>query len=261
MNEKANNTISSCIIQAFTGIPFLIAAAGMILALVIGGFPAIWSALESYKRGLLEYGVHFDIFQAAIQSDAMCLLLPVFSTLPFTASFQEDMDSGFVKNYLPRAGRGHYIAGKLLAAGISGGSVSAAAIGIYYHALRLLLLPMEKRAAFGITAVTYGQDAARACVLFFCTGMLFSLVGMLFSIVTSSKYMAYAAPFVLEYVLIILCERYLKSQYMIDPREWVTPTREQWFMGDLGVFVYLVMIVLLTILILVIVMIRRLDEI
>lgn len=41
--------------------------------------------------------------------------------------------------------------------------------------------------------------------------MVFSLIGMLFSVLTASRYMAYASPFVLEYTLIILHERYLKK--------------------------------------------------
>lgn len=261
MNERIrlNNTTSSCIWQAFAGIPFLIGVSGILLALAVGGFSELWSAFDSYKKGLLENGIHFDILQAALKSDAMCLLLPVFSAIPFTASVLEDLDSGFMKSYLPRSGRGHYIVGKILSAGISGGTVSVAAINIYYQILRLVLLPVEKCSATGIA--TYGNAVGRACVLFFCAGMLFSLLGMLFSILTSSKYMAYAAPFVLEYALIILHERYLKRLYMIDPREWMNPTTEIWFMGELGALLYMVMLVLLIMLILVIAMIRRIDEI
>lgn len=33
--------------------------------------------------------------------------------------------------------------------------------------------------------------------------------------------MAYAAPFILYYVLIILCQRYFTWLYVLDPREWI----------------------------------------
>lgn len=258
MKAGVNRTISSCMRQAFTGIPFVLAVVGLLLAFVSGGFSSLWTAVSSYKEKLLEYGMHFTVFQTACGSEAVHLLLPVFSALPFTASFLDDVDSGFLKSYLPRAGRSHYVAGKLLAVGISGGAVCVAAIGIYYNILRLMLLPMEKCAAAG--SAGYGKDVGRVCVLFFCAGLLFSLLGMLFSILTSSKYMAFASPFVLEYVLIILHERYLKKLYMIDPKEWLTPTADVWFMGQFGVFLYMMLLILLVLLILALVMTRRLEE-
>lgn len=262
MNEKMkmNYATSTCLHQAFTGIPFFLAVGGILLALGVGGFFDVWSAFQEYKKGLLDYGIHFTILQTALKSDAMCLFLPVFSTFPFAASFLEDMGSGFIKSYLPRTGRGHYIAGKILAAGISGGMVPVAGIGIYYNILRLILLPMEKQAAVEMIGLTYGKDVCRACVLFFCAGVLFSVLGMFFSVLTSSRYMAYASPFVLEYTLIILHERYLKKLYMIDPKEWFNPTEGQWFLGQLGAMIFMMMLVFLIVVILLLILIRRIDE-
>ena len=91
--------------------------------------------------------------------------------------------------------------------------------------------------------------------------MLFSLIGMLFSIVTSSKYMAYASAFVLEYVLIILRERYLKKLFVIDPREWLHPQDAQWMFGELGAVLLMVMLMVLVVLVLIMVMMRRIGEI
>lgn len=262
MNDrlKINATISSCMIQAFTGIAFLLALAGMLMALLIGGFSTVWSAFETYKNDLLDYGMHFTVFQKALQSEAVYLVLPVVCSLPFSAAFLEDVSCGFIKSYLPRAGRGHYIAGKIIAAGISGGSAAVIGVTLYYQMLRLLLLPMEK-AAGELEGLSYGKDVGRVCVLFFCAGMLFSLIGMLFSIVTSSKYMAYASAFVLEYVLIILRERYLKKLFVIDPREWLHPQDAQWMFGELGAVLLMVMLMVLVVLVLIMVMMRRIGEI
>ena len=259
MKEK-NHTIASCILQAFTGTPFLLAVAGILIALHIGGFRDIWSAVDTYKKGLLEYGTHFVILQTSLRSDALCLVLPVCSTLPFAASFLEDMESGFIKSFLPRSGRRHYMAGKILATGISGGMAPVLGISMYYNVLLLSLLPMERRAASGIAILPHIKDVGRICVLFFFTAMLFSLLGFLLSIVTSSKCTAFASPFVMEYVLIILRERYLKEFYMIDSREWMNPTVENWYLGEWGAFIFLCMLVLLVLLVLGIVMKGRLDE-
>ena len=257
---KINATISSCMIQAFTGIPFLLALAGMLMALVIGGFSPVWSSFETYRNELLDYGMHFTVLQKALQSEAVYLMMPVICSLPFSAAFLEAISCGFIKSYLPRAGRGHYIAGKITAAGVSGGSAAVIGVTLYYQMLRLLLLPMEK-AAGELEGLSYGKDVGRVCVLFFCAGMLFSLIGMLFSIVTSSKYMAYASAFVLEYVLIILRERYLKKLFVIDPREWLHPQDAQWMFGELGAVLLMVMLMVLVVLVLIMVMMRRIGEI
>ena len=257
---KINATISSCMIQAFTGIPFLLALAGMLMALVIGGFSPVWSSFETYRNELLDYGMHFTVLQKALQSEAVYLMMPVICSLPFSAAFLEDISCGFIKSYLPRAGRGHYIAGKITAAGVSGGSAAVIGVTLYYQMLRLLLLPMEK-AAGELEGLSYGKDVGRVCVLFFCAGMLFSLIGMLFSIVTSSKYMAYASAFVLEYVLIILRERYLKKLVVIDPREWLHPQDGQWMFGELGAVLLMVLLIVLVVMVLIMVMMRRIGEI
>ena len=257
---KINATISSCMIQAFTGIPFLLALAGMLMALVIGGFSPVWSSFETYRNELLDYGMHFTVLQKALQSEAVYLMMPVICSLPFSAAFLEDISCGFIKSYLPRAGRGHYIAGKITAAGVSGGSAAVIGVTLYYQMLRLLLLPMEK-AAGELEGLSYGKDVGRICVLFFCAGMLFSLIGMLFSLMTSSKYMAYASAFVLEYVLIILRERYLKKMFVIDPREWLHPQDTQWMFGELGAVLLMVLLIVLVVLVLIMVMMQRIGEI
>ncbi len=261
MQEKTemNHTVGSCMVQACTGAPFFLAIAGLLVACMIGGFTSVWTALGNSSKGLLDYGLHYTVFDTAMQSEAVCLLLPICCTFPFAASFLEEFNCGFIKSYLPRAGRRSYIAGKILATGVSGGGTAVLSMVLYYQGLRLLLLPMEKAA--GEMSQTYGKDVGKACVLFFCAGALFALAGMLCSIVTSSKYMAYAFPFVLEYVLIMLHERYLKQLFIIDPKAWLHPTAEQWVFGELGAVIFMLLLVCLTAMLLGMAMLRRLETI
>lgn len=248
-----NHTILSCIKQALSGRIFLLAVSGIVSAFCIGGFATVYAAMEKYKTGLIEYGTHYTVLETAIKSDAVCLLLPVFAALPYTAEFLEELESGYIKSYLIRAGRGRYICGKIIAAAISGGMACMVGIGIYIDLLRLLMLPMEKQGKM--------QGAGMVFVLFFCLGMLFSLVGMLFSMITSSRYMAYASPFVFEYALIILHERYLKKLYIIYPKEWFAPSEENWAFGTTGTLIYLLLLCILIAVILVPAMERRINEI
>ena len=263
MNQmiRINNTISSCCIQAFSGIVFLLAIVGMCTALCFGGFQDCMTGMQNLEKGLLENGFHYQLFQKALVSDAVCLALPILCAFPFTASFLDDMESGFIKAYLHRSGRGHYIAGKVIACGLSGGLVPIAGTGLYYGVLLLIFLPMEKAAAFGAVQENHAPDVLNACVLFFCAGMLFSLIGMLCSVVTASKYMAYASPFVFYYVLIILHDRYLKDIYILNPREWISPTDTLWVWGIWGSVLWMAELIFLVTVVLSILMYRRIEEI
>ena len=72
--------------------------------------------------------------------------------------------------------------------------------------------------------------------------------------------MAYASPFVFSYVLIILCERYLKNIYILDPREWIRASAEKWVYGSLGGVLWMVMLIFLTGILISVGMYRRIEE-
>lgn len=61
---------------------------------------------------------------------------------------------------------------------------------------------------------------------------------MLVSSFTGSRYVAYLSPFIVYYLLIIMCERYFLGIRVLYPKEWMNPG-EWWPMGRLGVVVWL----------------------
>ena len=83
----------------------------------------------------------------------------------------------------------------------------------------------------------FAQLLLKAATLFF-SGAFWSLVGFTFAALTMSKYMAYASPFIIYYVLIILNERYFKDLYVLYPKEWLFPS-DVWVMGGFGVIALL----------------------
>ena len=56
--------------------------------------------------------------------------------------------------------------------------------------------------------------------------------------------MAYASPFVLYYVLIILYERYFDTLYVLYPKEWTSPS-PTWMWGNLGVVLLLLELIII----------------
>ncbi len=109
---------------------FLIGVSGTVLELLPSTVQGILSGFRSAE--FLSHGFHSDLIMSALSSDAMALALPILAALPYTASFIDDVKSGFIKEYLPRTIVSRYIAGKAAACAASGG------LGIGdIHSLRL----------------------------------------------------------------------------------------------------------------------------
>ena len=60
----------------------------------------------------LSPGYHSDLIMGALSSEAMALALPILAALPYTASFIDDVKSGFIKEYLPRITEPFYMVDK-----------------------------------------------------------------------------------------------------------------------------------------------------
>lgn len=222
-------TIASNIAQALQSRGFFIGFLAVACLLFLSSIEGILSAFRS--ETLLSNGYHAEFVMSALSSDAMTLALPIVAALPYTASFVEDVKSGFVKAYLPRTTTNGYILGKLSACGISGGLALSLGILIAYGVSALLFTPMEAALEEGAEAPAYFSELMGKALLFFCSGAFWSLVGLLFATLTGSKYMAYASPFVSYYVLIILYERYFDTLYMLYPKEWLMPS-SRWYFGN-----------------------------
>ena len=223
--------------QAMLSRGFLIGASGTALVLLLSSVQGILSGFRSAE--LLSPGFHSDLIMGVLSSEAMALALPILCTLPYTASFIDDVKSGFIKEYLPRTTVPRYIVGKAVGCAVSGGLVLAFGIFIAYGFAALLFLPMEAYPPADAEMPNYFGRLMETALMFFASGAFWSLVGLTFATLTNSKYMAYASPFVLFYVLIILYERYFDKLFVLYPREWLNPS-SKWMFGKIGVAVLLI---------------------
>jgi len=117
--------------------------------------------------------------------------------------------------------------------------VLALGIFIAYGFSTLLFLPMEAFPEVGAEVPGYFGSLMETALMFFASGALWSLVGLTLATLTNSKYMAYASPFVLFYLLTILYERYFDRLFVLYPREWLNPS-SRWMFGRVGVAVLLI---------------------
>jgi len=230
-------SVASDIKRALGSKGFLFGIAGMVLMITIASLNSIVAQLTN--GGTLTNGYHGKLILDALTSQDVTLALPILCTLPYASAFVEDIKSGFIKQYLPRAKVMPYIKGKLIACGLSGGLVLFLGIVICYGLFALIFTPMELALVKNQVAKPYFAQVLMNGATLFLSGVLWSLVGFTFAAYTMSKYMAYASPFILYYVLIILHERYFEKLYVFYPKEWLFPTGV-WAFGSIGVILLLV---------------------
>ena len=210
--------------------------AGTVLMMIVASINAILSI-----QGVLSNGFHAQLILAALTSDDVTLVLPILCTLPFATAFVDDIKSGFIKQYLPRSGVSAYIKGKIFASGVSGGLVLVAGLFIAYGISALVFTPMEAALKPDQIAEPYFAEILTKTLTLFLSGAFWSLTGFTFAAMTMSRYMSYASPFVVYYVLIILHERYFADFYVLYPKEWLAMS-EPWVLQNLGVWLQLLML-------------------
>ena len=96
--------------QAIFSRGFIISAVGTALILLLSSVQGILAGFRSAE--LLSPGFHSDLIIGALSSEAMALALPILAALPYTASFIDDVKSGFIKEYLPRITEPFYMVDK-----------------------------------------------------------------------------------------------------------------------------------------------------
>ena len=228
--------ISGAIRQAVSGKGMYIGILSATVVLLLSTVQDVLLAFRSEE--LLQNGFHHTCVMNALTSDAMTLALPIIAALPFTSSFIDDIKNGFVKEYLPRTTKSGYLLGKIFGSLVSGGLSVSLGVLLGYLVAALVFSPMEAALEPGAAARPYFEELMGKALLFFCSGAFWSLVGLTLATLTNSKYMAYASPFVLYYVLIILYERYFDTLYVLYPKEWTNPSAF-WMWGNAGVVLLL----------------------
>lgn len=224
--------IYSSIRQALGGRGFLLSLGGTAAVIFLSSIKGTVTAFRS--ETLLAFGYHHDFITAALGSDGMTLALPLLAALPFTAAFLDDLKSGFLKEYLPRTTPAGYLLGRITGCLLSGALALCLGVFLAYGIAVLLFLPLEAAPVDPALIGKLLRELRQTLELMACSGALWSAVGLLLGTVTGSKYMAYASPFVLYYVLIILHERYLPDLFILYPKEWIAPSAH-WQFGVTGV--------------------------
>lgn len=228
MKKGARASLYQAFGQSFWLVPAL-------AALVMGG-SLLNPLLQARDTGGLVQDAHVAILSDAFQSQATAAFLPILAVLPFAGAYVEDVKTKFARFFLIRSSVRGYCLGRLLAAFLTGG------LGILLGALLLwgggeLVLPLWEREVEGMLPASR-EGLGQICLLLFLNGGLWAVAGMAVSTLMESKYIAYCSPFVLYYLLVILCERYIPDAFLLYPPNWVKP--DLWPYGAWGAGIFLV---------------------
>ena len=237
-----HQVFASCLRQALLSARGIAAMSIIVALIAASGADKI---LEAVREGwTMPYGYPIQYVIDGLDSDAMMFFLPLVCALPYASGYVEDLKSGMVKLILPRTTRRSYLLGKIIACMVSGGLVVVTGIAIAVLLALPFLHPLEEAAAAegGLAASEVMTmriheltvSLMSKAVLFFMSGMLWSGFGMLASSMSENGYVAFISPFILYYLLVIICERYFTDMRVFYPKEWLSPG-EWWPFGNTGV--------------------------
>ncbi|MDR0963586.1 MAG: hypothetical protein LBM60_03095 [Clostridium sp.] len=226
--------------QALYSKVFLISVTSVCIVIFLA---SINSVLKAFRlTDVVESGFHAKILLQALNSDTIYFAMPILCALPYTASFIDEMKSGYVKFYLIRTDAAHYIKGKILGNALAGTLTLFLGILLAYIVSMIVFLPMEATSIQGAYAGLFTKVLEKA-ILFALSGAFWATVGMTLATITNNKYMAYASPFIIFYLFVILYERYFDTLYVLYPKEWLSPS-DAWVWGNTGVILLLAFLIL-----------------
>lgn len=215
---------------------FLLAVVLLSATVVLGNLDFFFkdnSLIELCKKKEYLYSCLISVFS----KENITFVLPLFAVLPFSSSYLEERENGFLKSYLPRCGQNNYILSKIIVSAISSGIVvflSALIVTIWgfalYHQVSLFDFINESN-----LWKEYGYIVLMAIM----EGILWGTLGSVMGVYFESLFMVFAGPFLISYTLIILTTRYFTQLSFLNPRNWLSNNGESqsWIIATLTVLI------------------------
>lgn len=197
-------------------------------------FTFLQSVLKALQEGGRFYqGYHNELITQALSSEALSSFFPVLAAIPMSACYLEDIKSKFARFYLVRSSYPGYLFSHCAACWFCGGIAVFLGASVTWMMTPLIFTPME-RVMESYTDIT--PQIIEQMVLLFLNGGLWAMVGIAMSTIMESKYIAYASPFIVYYLLVILYERYFPNAWLLYPKNWLNPEIWPYGAGSAALF-------------------------
>lgn len=191
--------------------------------------------IRTYREnGFFMENFHVEILTDGFQSNALISFVPILAALPFSGCFVDDLKSKFARFFLIRSSYRTYIISRIIVCFLAGGLAILSGALIAWGTTAAVLIPFEREIK-GMEPAAI-DELVEICFLLFVNGGFWSVVGMAMSTLMESKYISYATPFVLYYLLVILYERYFSDLFIIYPQTWTDPA--VWPFGCWGAAIF-----------------------
>ncbi|WP_346909474.1 ABC transporter permease [Faecalicatena orotica] len=170
------------------------------------------------------------------------LFVPIAVTFAAGGDAEMELRSRYALFSCIRSGKKQYLLGKAAGLFFSGGLMLCFA---------MLLMLGVSCVVFGHIPIlsdhgpAFSELVLKVLVSFlrgFLNGALWAVAGSFAAVVTRNRYMAYAVPFILYYVLSVFQERYYRALFFLNPRYWMAPV----YYNDLFCVVVLLVLSVLT---------------
>lgn len=155
----------------------------------------------------------------ALSSEGLVYILPVTCTLAMSGAYIEDRQSGALSYIILRTTKKRYHISKMVSCAVFGALSVLGAVFLMMVIFGIMFPPEGTEVQnFHLENLEYLAER----VLILClNGSFFSLLGAAVAAAVNNRYMAYAAPFILYYVLSTLFEAYLSDYPLLNPKEWM----------------------------------------
>lgn len=218
---------------------WLLPAVLFVFVVMIARLDVLVEALQ--EKGTLSYGWTLQFVNETLQSEAALLAAPVLCTFPYAAVFVDELKSGMVKAVLVRVEKERYIASKVWGCLLSGGLEALVSVGLLCLIAVVGLLHLEAAPDPGVNQSEAIRMLIGLACRYACFGAFWSLVGFGISLLTMNRMMAWIGPFIVDYLLIIMYERYFDGLKLFYPKQWLLQTWE-WPLGDGGVCLWMLLL-------------------
>lgn len=172
------------------------------------------------------HGYVNNLIIQTLLSDTFPFFIPVIAGLPFSATYLEDVRSKYVLFFLIRDSYQGYILSLSIACWLcGGGAVLLGVLGAWGFTASVFPSLVQTTESLQVLE----EQIAMQMTLLFLNGGLWAVFGMTMSTIMESKCIAYASPFIVYYLLVILYERYFPDAWHLYPKNWLNP--EIWSYG------------------------------
>lgn len=190
--------------------------------------------LQSLQRGGKFYqGYHNTLINQVLASDSIASFLAVLAPISLSAGYLEDIKSRASRFFLIRGSYSSYLLGNCIACWLCGGGAVLLGAISAWGITTTIFLPLERVLD---NPPELGMQIVAQLTLLFLNGGLWAVLGMTMSTIMESKYIAYASPFIVYYLLVILYERYFPNAWLLYPKNWLDPEIWPYGIGSAALF-------------------------